>query len=64
MNLVERARNILLTPQTGWAVIETEPTDPRTLYTSYIAIVVGFALAMINASSIGMGAVGIVSGIR
>ena len=38
MNLVERARNILLTPQTEWAVIEAEPTDPKTLYTSYIAI--------------------------
>ena len=34
MNLIERARNILLTPQTEWAVIETDPTDPRTLYTS------------------------------
>jgi hypothetical protein len=30
----------------------------------YIAIVVGFAIAMINASIIGMGAVGMVSGIR
>lgn len=38
MNLVERARNILLTPQTEWVAIEAEPTDPKTLYTSYIAI--------------------------
>lgn len=38
MNLVERARNILLTPQTEWPVIEAESTDPKTLYTSYIAI--------------------------
>ena len=38
MNLVDRAKNILLQPKTEWAVIEPEQTDPKTLYTSYICI--------------------------
>jgi hypothetical protein len=36
MDIVARAKNILTTPQTEWAVISGEPTDPPTLYTSYI----------------------------
>jgi MFS family permease len=65
MNLVERARNILLTPQTEWAVVEGEPTDPKTLYTSYIAIlalipavaglIVTVFLASLFGSRIGVG---------
>lgn len=38
MNLVDRVRNMLLQPKTEWAAIEPEQTDPKTLYTSYIAI--------------------------
>jgi hypothetical protein len=38
MNLVDRAKNILLQPKSEWVVIEPEPTDPKTLYTSYILI--------------------------
>jgi MFS family permease len=38
MNLVDRVKNILLQPQSEWQVIEPEPTDPQTLYTSYIVI--------------------------
>jgi len=38
MNLVERAKNILLTPKTEWPVIEAEQTDVKTLYMEYILI--------------------------
>lgn len=46
MNLVDRAKNILLQPKTEWTVIEAEQTDPKTLYTSYICI-----LALIPAAA-------------
>ena len=38
MNLVDRVKNILLQPSQEWAVIETETTDTKTLYTSYAMI--------------------------
>jgi hypothetical protein len=38
MNIVARVQNILLQPKAEWAVIEPEQTDPKTLYTTYIAI--------------------------
>ncbi len=37
MNLVERVKRILLSPQTEWEVIDTEQTTPAELYTGYIA---------------------------
>lgn len=46
MNLVERAKNILLQPRNEWPAIEKERLDARTLYTSYIAI-----LALIPAAA-------------
>lgn len=39
MKLLDRVKNILLQPKAEWAVIEPEPSDPKTLYSSYIAIV-------------------------
>lgn len=39
MKLVDRVKNILLQPKAEWPVIEPEPTDPRTLYAGYVAIV-------------------------
>lgn len=36
MNIVERAKRILVSPQAEWQVIETEPTTVRQLYTEYI----------------------------
>ncbi|HEU5304966.1 MAG TPA: Yip1 family protein [Gemmatimonadales bacterium] len=36
MNLVERVKRILLSPQTEWEVIATEQTTPAELYTRYI----------------------------
>jgi hypothetical protein len=53
MNLVERAKRILLTPKTEWEVVDAEPTTAGELYTQYvvplaaigpIARVIGFAL--------------------
>jgi hypothetical protein len=56
MNLVERVKAILLTPQAEWPVIEREPGDPVFLFTNYVAI-----LAAIPAvcGLIGMAIVGI-----
>jgi Yip1 domain len=36
MNLVERAKRLLLTPRPEWQVIDTETTTPAELYTHYI----------------------------
>jgi hypothetical protein len=53
MNLVERAKRILLTPKPEWQVIDAEPATVGELYTQYIiplaaigpiARVIGFAL--------------------
>ena len=36
MSLVERVKNILLTPKTEWEVIDTEQTSVGALYTGYV----------------------------
>ena len=36
MNLVERAKRILLFPRTEWQVIDAEPTSAAQLYTTYV----------------------------
>lgn len=56
MNLIERAKNILLQPKTEWERISTEATSAGGLYKNYIA-----PLAAIGpvASIIGMSVVGI-----
>jgi hypothetical protein len=38
MNLVDRVKNILMTPKTEWPVIAAESTDVKSLYTGYIMI--------------------------
>jgi len=57
MNLVERAKRLLLTPQPEWQVIDAEPTTTSELYTQYViplaaigpvARVIGFALIGIH----------------
>lgn len=55
MDLVERAKNILLTPRTEWPVIEAEPTTVRDLYVRYA---VPLALIPVAASFIGASLVG------
>jgi hypothetical protein len=37
MNLMERVKGILFSPQTDWPIIDTEPTTPAELYKQYIA---------------------------
>ena len=50
MNLVERAKNILLTPKTEWAVIEAEPTQPKDLYLTYIVPLAALSAVMVFVS--------------
>ena len=37
MNLVERVKHLLLSPETEWPIIDTEPTTVAELYQQYIA---------------------------
>lgn len=37
-NLIDRAKNIILTPRSEWAVIEREPSTIRDLYVGYACI--------------------------
>ncbi|MEO8719917.1 MAG: Yip1 family protein [Ginsengibacter sp.] len=36
MNLIERAKNMLITPKTEWVVAQTEPATPQSLLLSYV----------------------------
>src|SRR3954464_644990 len=36
MNIVQRVKNIILTPKTEWDVIAAEPTAPKDLVISYV----------------------------
>ncbi|MEO6681578.1 MAG: Yip1 family protein [Ginsengibacter sp.] len=36
MNLIERVKNILLTPKTEWLVIDTETASPQSMLMSYV----------------------------
>ena len=36
MNLIERAKNILLTPNTEWGVVDTEQATPQNILMSYV----------------------------
>ena len=56
MNIVQRVKEILLTPKAAWPVIDAEQTDITTLYTQYIMII---ALIPAVAGFIGMSVVGI-----
>jgi len=63
MNLVDRAKNILLTPKTEWPVIEAEQTDVKTLYMGYIMILAAIpAIAGIIASMFIGGMIGSIAG--
>lgn len=64
MNLVDRVKNILLTPRTEWPVIETEPGDAGYLFTNYVAILaaipavcsfIGIAFVGVGPIRIGIG---------
>ena len=63
MNLVDRVKNILLTPKTEWPVIEAEQTDIKSLYLGYIMILAAIpAIAGIIASMFVGSMVGAVAG--
>src|SRR5262245_34450009 len=57
MNLVERVKNIILTPKTEWPVIANEPGDAAYLFANYVAILAAIpAIAgFIGTSLIGIG---------
>ncbi len=38
MNLVDRVKNILISPQTEWPVIAAEPATTQSIYTGYVMI--------------------------
>ena len=56
MNLVERAKNILITPKTEWEVIKNEQTTTADLFTKYAMIL---ALIPVVATIIGFSLVGV-----
>jgi len=59
MNLVERAKNILITPKTEWVVIKNEESTTADLFTKYAMIL---ALIPVIATFIGQSLVGISMG--
>jgi len=56
MNLVDRAKNILLKPREEWAVISAEPHTVQDLYTGYVMILAAIPAV---ASFIGFSLIGI-----
>jgi len=56
MNLVDRAKNILLTPKTEWGVIESETHTVQGLYTGYVMILAAIPAI---ASFIGFSLIGV-----
>ena len=61
MNIVERAKSILLSPRPTWEVIDTEQTDTASLYTGYLMILAAIpaVCGFIGMSIIGMGMFGV-----
>mgnify|MGYP003582801188 FL=1 len=55
MNLINRAKSILLTPKTEWSLIESEQTDVKTLTINYL---LPLALIPAIAGFIGFGLIG------
>jgi len=59
MSIVDRAKNILLSPKTEWPVIAAEPATAQGLYTGYACILALLPLAAtVVAGVLGMGAMG------
>jgi hypothetical protein len=72
MDVVGRAKAILLTPATEWPVVEPEPGDPAYLFTNYVAILaaipaicgfIGMSIIGGHKSTTGFHRVGILAGI-
>jgi hypothetical protein len=62
MNLVDRAKNIILTPKTEWGVIDGESHTVQDLYTGYVMILAAIPpiCTFIGFSLLGMGLFGTV----
>ncbi len=60
MNLVDRAKGILLNPKNEWAVIDTEPATVGSLYTGYIVPLAAIppVASLIGWSLLGMSVLG------
>ena len=60
MNIVERAKNIILQPKAEWQKIDAEPQTVQGLYTGYVMILAAIpaVCAFIGLSIIGMGMFG------
>lgn len=61
MSLIDRAKNIIMTPKTEWGVIDAEPATVQGLYTSYVLILaaIGPIAMLIGQQVFGWGAMGI-----
>jgi len=64
MSLVDRVKNIILTPQSEWPVIDREPGDAPYIFTNYVAIlaaipaICGFiGMSIVGTSLPGLGTV-------
>ena len=67
MNLIDRAKNILMSPKTEWLVIDTESATPTSLLTGYVIpmLLIGAIAAFIGYGFIGINYFGIkISGIN
>lgn len=60
-SLIDRVKNILLTPKTEWDVIDREPATIQGIYTSYVVILaaIGPIAMLIGQQLFGWGALGI-----
>ena len=56
MNLIERAKNMIITPKTEWNVVATEEPNPSKVVMGYV---VPFAIVSAIAAFIGFGLIGI-----
>lgn len=61
MNIIERAKSIVLSPKPTWEVIDVEPADAASLYTGYLMILAAIpaVCGFIGLSIIGMGGFGV-----
>jgi hypothetical protein len=58
MSIVDRVKNILMSPKTEWPVIAGEATTTQALYTGYIMILAAIGPVALLLRSMGLGIVG------
>ena len=61
MNLVDRVRNILLTPKTEWAAVDAEPASIQQIYARYVVplALIPAVAGFIGGSIVGIGVPGV-----